>query len=105
MVVFPSVSGPKSCFVASRGAGSYCRMGGRTADAPRLVVQCGRISSCVRSKEMKGLVFLLLTSISVVGQVSDKVKAVTFDRADAGHCRVVMIEGRPMLQTVYSGTD
>ncbi len=54
---------------------------------------------------MKGLVFLVLTSITVVGQVPDKIKAITFDRADAEHCRVVMIEGRPMLQTVYGGTS
>jgi hypothetical protein len=54
---------------------------------------------------MKGLVFLLLTSISVVGQVSDKAKVITFDRADTEHCRVVMIEGRPMLQTAYGGTS
>jgi hypothetical protein len=54
---------------------------------------------------MKGLVFLLLTSICVVGQVSDKGKAIAFDRADAEHCRVVTIEGRPMLQTVYGGTS
>lgn len=54
---------------------------------------------------MKGFAFLLLTSISVAGQVSDKGKTVTFDRADSEHCRVVMIEGRPMLQTVYGGTS
>jgi hypothetical protein len=54
---------------------------------------------------MKGLVFLLLTSISVAGQVSDKVQAITFDRADAEHCRVVTIEGKPMLQTEYGGTS
>ncbi|MGB6687450.1 MAG: hypothetical protein WBE76_06375 [Terracidiphilus sp.] len=54
---------------------------------------------------MRGLVFLLLTSISVAGQVSDKAKAIAFDRADAEHCRVVTIEGRPMLQTVYGGTS
>jgi hypothetical protein len=54
---------------------------------------------------MKGLLFLLLTSISVIGQVSDKVKAITFNRADAEHCTVVMIEGKPMLQTVYGGTS
>lgn len=65
----------------------------------------GRISSCVRSKEMKGLVFLLLTSIPAVGQVSDNVKAITFDRADAEHCAVVTIEGRPMLQTIYGRTS
>jgi hypothetical protein len=54
---------------------------------------------------MKGLVFLFLTSISATGQVSDKVQAITFDRADGAHCRVVMVEGRPMLQTVYGGTS
>jgi hypothetical protein len=54
---------------------------------------------------MKALVLLFLTSISVVGQVSDKVKAITFDRADTEHCAVVTIEGRPMLQTVYGGTS
>ena len=41
----------------------------------------------------------------MVGEVSDKDKAITFNRADAEHCRVVMIEGRPMLQTVYGGTS
>lgn len=54
---------------------------------------------------MKGLVFPLLTCISVVGQVPGKVNVIAFDRADAEHCRVVMIEGRPMLQTVYGGTS
>jgi hypothetical protein len=54
---------------------------------------------------MKGFAFLLLTSITAVGQVSDKVKAIAFDRADAAHCKVVTIEGRPMLQTVYGGTS
>jgi hypothetical protein len=54
---------------------------------------------------MKGFVFLLLTSVSVVGQVSDKVKVITFDRADSEHCKVVTIEGRPMLQTEYGGTS
>jgi hypothetical protein len=55
--------------------------------------------------EMKGLVFLLLTSLSVDGQISDKVRTISFNRADAEHCRVVTIEGRPMLQTVYGGTS
>jgi len=54
---------------------------------------------------MKGIAFVLLTSISVVGQVSGEVKTIVFDRADVEHCRVVTIEGRPMLQTVYGGTS
>lgn len=54
---------------------------------------------------MKGFEFLLLTSISVLGQVPDKVKVMAFNRADGEHCSVVMIEGRPMLQTVYGGTS
>jgi hypothetical protein len=54
---------------------------------------------------MRALVFLLLTSVSGAGQVSDKIKAITFDRADREHCRVVVIEGKPMLQTVYGGTS
>jgi len=54
---------------------------------------------------MKAFVFLLLTSISAIGQVSGKVKEIAFDRADTEHCRVVIIEGRPMLQTVYAGTS
>ena len=54
---------------------------------------------------MKGLVFLLLASISVPGQVPGKAKVVDFDRADGEHCSVVRIEGRPMLQTVYGGTS
>jgi hypothetical protein len=54
---------------------------------------------------MKGLVFLLLTSVSVMGQVPDGAKAIDFSRADREHCSVVKIEGRPMLQTVYGGTS
>lgn len=54
---------------------------------------------------MKGFEFLLLTSISVLGQVSDKAKVIAFNRADGEHCSVVMIESRPMLQTVYGGTS
>jgi hypothetical protein len=54
---------------------------------------------------MKVLVFVLLASISVLGQVTDKIKVVIFDRADADHCRVVTIEGRPMLQMMYGGTS
>jgi hypothetical protein len=54
---------------------------------------------------MKALIFLLLTSISGAGQVSDNPKSITFDRADAEHCKVVTIEGRPMLETAYGGTS
>jgi hypothetical protein len=54
---------------------------------------------------MKWLAFLLLTSIAAAGQVSDRVTAIAFDRTDAEHCRVVTIEGRPMLQTTFGGTS
>ena len=54
---------------------------------------------------MRGPVFLLLTSVSVTGQVPDKVKVMDFNRADGEHCSVVTIEGKPMLQTVYGGTS
>lgn len=54
---------------------------------------------------MKGLAFLLLTSVSVVGQVPARAQVIAFDRADTEHCRIVMIEGRPMLQTTYGGTS
>lgn len=46
---------------------------------------------------------LFLLSVSVAGQAPGKV--IVFDRADTERCRVVMIEGRPMLQTVYEGTS
>src|SRR5579863_6216372 len=48
---------------------------------------------------------VLLASISVMGQAPDKVKAIAFDRSDREHCSVVVIEHRPMLQTVYGGTS
>jgi hypothetical protein len=54
---------------------------------------------------MKALILLLATSASLMGQVPDKMKAIAFDRADAEHCSVVTIEGRPMLQTSYGGTS
>ena len=54
---------------------------------------------------MRGSIFLLLTSISVIGQVPDNVKVIDFNRFDGEHCSVVVIEGRPMLQTVYGGTS
>jgi len=55
--------------------------------------------------KMKMASILLFTAVPVVGQVADKAKTIAFDRADAEHCHVVMIEGRPMLQTSYGGTS
>jgi len=52
---------------------------------------------------MKAAGFLLLLSVSIAGQVPGRV--IVFDRGDTEHCKVVMIEGRPMLQTVYEGTS
>ncbi len=40
-----------------------------------------------------------------MGQAPGKAKVIAFDRADAEHCSVATIEGRPMLQTVYAGTS
>lgn len=54
---------------------------------------------------MKRLAVLLLVCISGFGQVPDKGKVITFDRADVEHCKVAMIEGRSMLQSEYGGTS
>lgn len=58
---------------------------------------------------MKGFVFLLLTSISAIGQAPGKgnvtANVIAFDRADLEHCSVVIVEHRPMLQTIYNGTS
>jgi hypothetical protein len=54
---------------------------------------------------MKKSGILLLASISVMAQAADKAKVINFDRADREHCGIVMIEGRPMLRTVYGGTS
>jgi hypothetical protein len=55
--------------------------------------------------DVKRLAILLLTSLPLPAQVPGKITEIPFDRADPQHCRVVMIEGRPMLQTTYDGTS
>lgn len=54
---------------------------------------------------MKGTPLLLLTSVSVIGQLPDTAKVIDFDRSDREHCSVVVIAGKPMLQSAYGGTS
>jgi len=60
---------------------------------------------CAETQKMKRLLLSLLTSIAAAGQAPGTMRVIAFDRSDAEHCKVVTIEGRPMLQTTFGGTS
>ena len=53
---------------------------------------------------MKILIASLLLSATAFGQSADNAKIITFNRADTEHCGVVVVEGKPLLQSTYEGT-
>jgi hypothetical protein len=53
---------------------------------------------------MKHLVLFLLLSAAALAQTAEGPKIVTFSRADTEHCKVVVVSGKPLLQTTYNGT-
>src|ERR1035438_5534809 len=54
---------------------------------------------------MKTLVSLLILSSIGLAQEPSKVKVITFSKTDMEHCKVVLNDGKPMLQTTYDGTS
>ena len=54
---------------------------------------------------MKFLVASLLLSIGAFGQEPANGRLITFDRADAEHCKVVVVGGKPLLESTYGGTS
>lgn len=54
---------------------------------------------------MKALVSLLILSSIGLAQEPSKVKIITFSQTDKEHCKVVLNDGKPMLQTTYDGTS
>ena len=53
---------------------------------------------------MKTLASLLILCSIGLAQEASKVKIITFSQTDTEHCKVVLIDGKPMLQTTYGGT-
>jgi len=54
---------------------------------------------------MKALASLLILSCIGLAQKSSQVKVITFSQTDKEHCKVVLSDGKPMLQTTYDGTS
>jgi hypothetical protein len=52
---------------------------------------------------MKFLTILLFLSTVLVAQTPDKV--FTFNLADAEHCKVIVIDGKPLLESTFEGTS
>ncbi|HLY42561.1 MAG TPA: hypothetical protein VKR52_15200 [Terracidiphilus sp.] len=50
---------------------------------------------------MKPSCLLFLLTVPVAGQAP----VIVFDRGDTEHCKTVMIEGRPMLESIFQGTS
>ncbi|MGA2730354.1 MAG: hypothetical protein ABSE96_21285, partial [Terracidiphilus sp.] len=61
------------------------------------------VSVVPRYTTMKLLVSSLLLSVTFA-QSPDDPRIVTFNQADAEHCKVIMVSGKPMLATSYEGT-
>jgi len=54
---------------------------------------------------VKALVSLLILSSIGLAQEAPKARIITFSPTDPQHCRVVLHDGKPMLETTYDGTS
>jgi hypothetical protein len=53
---------------------------------------------------VKPLIAFLLFAPAVLAQSPDTPRIVTFNPADKEHCKVVVVSGKPLLETTYNGT-
>lgn len=53
---------------------------------------------------MKLLISSLLLSAAALAQTPESPKIITFNRADTDHCKVVIVNSKPLLETTYDGT-
>jgi hypothetical protein len=53
---------------------------------------------------VKLLISSLLLSAASLAQTPQSPRIITFNRADTDHCKVVVIGGKPLLETTYDGT-
>jgi hypothetical protein len=51
---------------------------------------------------VKTLIAFLILASAASGQTPGKI--ITFNQADAEHCKVVIVRGKPLLQSTYEGT-
>jgi hypothetical protein len=54
---------------------------------------------------MKLLFSCILLSAMAFGQNPPDAKVITFSRADTEHCKVIMVAGKPLLESSYGGTS
>jgi hypothetical protein len=54
---------------------------------------------------VKAFISFVLISATALAQTSAGPKVVTFDRSDAEHCKVIMENGKPLLQSSFGGTS
>jgi hypothetical protein len=53
---------------------------------------------------VKFFVPFFLLAVVVHAQTPDNSRIVTFNRADTEHCKVAVVNGKPLLETTYNGT-
>lgn len=54
---------------------------------------------------MKILAYSLLLSTALLAQTPDNAKIITYNRADTVHCKVIVVNGKPLLETTDNGTS
>jgi hypothetical protein len=54
---------------------------------------------------VKALAASLLLSALALAQTPASPKVVTFNRADTVHCKVISVDGKPLLETTFGGTS
>jgi hypothetical protein len=54
---------------------------------------------------MKLLISCLLLSAAAMAQNTPDAKVITFSRTDTEHCKVIMVAGKPLLESSYNGTS
>ena len=66
---------------------------------------CGEVEFRHRYTKMKVLILSFLFGASVFAQNPSDARVITFNRTDTTHCRVITIDGKPLLETSFDGTS
>ena len=75
----------------------------RAAPSVRGTIVFGLVLRAAPGCAMRVLISLLFLSVAALAQNPPEANTITFNRTDSAHCRVIVVAGKPLLESSYGG--
>jgi len=75
----------------------------RPAPSVRGTIVFGLVLRAAPGCAMRVLISLLFLSVAALAQNPPEANTITFNRTDSVHCRVIVVAGKPLLESSYGG--